>query len=325
MGTSIGWLGGSLNSPPQPPEISFLASTTSPRIHPICIFIIIATLNILITIDSPILSYTIPEDTTKTLQTWMLSQPTYARVSPKEVIENYYLRHSFEYADNSFYESPYLSSILHYESTRCSYIFLSERTVEARGKEMSELLDRVDAEQLLKKQVDVPEHGIPTVGLHQMIERLPLDPATDTPRSIVTDSKLVTPSTVTRETVLDEGSIVSTLPTSGLASSLSRLEENPLAVIRFREQAKANFLASGWTEADFNKLVGDEALRQLTADEQFGGDTGALRKLIAMALGEQVHDIVPEAVESTKSEPILDNGCPFHIARAYIDRHSKKS
>lgn len=239
------------------------------------------------------------------------------------MIENYYLRHSFEYADNSFYES-HLSRILHYESTRYSYISLSERTIEARGKEMSDLLDRVDAEQLLKKQLDVLEHGIPAAELQQMIERLPLDPATDTPRSMVTDSKLVTPSTVTRETVSDEGPIVSTLSTSDLASSLSRLEENPLAVIQFRDQAKANFLASGWTEADFNKLVGDEAFRQLTADEQVGGDTGALRKLISMALGEQVHDIVPDAVESTESEPILDNGCPFHIARAYFDRHSKK-
>lgn len=198
---------------------------------------------------------------------------------------------------------------------------MNERTIEARGKEMSELLDRVDAEQLLKKQVDVLEHGIPAAELHKMIERLPLDPASDTPRSMVTDSQLVTPSTVIRG---NEGYTVVTLPTCGLESSLSRLEENPLAVIQFREQAKANFLASGWTEADFNKLVGDEALRQLTADEQFGGDTGALRKLIAMALGEQVHDIVPEAVESTESEPISDNGCPFHIARAYIDKHSKK-
>lgn len=186
---------------------------------------------------------------------------------------------------------------------------------------MSELLDRVDAEQLQKKHPDVPEHETPATEMHQIIAKLQQSLVTDMPESRITDSRLVTPGTVMRETMLDEGSMAST---GGLENPLSQPVENPLAVIRFRDEAKAKFLAYGWTEADFNKLVGDEALRQLTADEQDEGESEVLRKLIALALGEQVHDIVPVAVESTGPKPILDNGCPFHIARAYIDRYNKE-
>lgn len=187
---------------------------------------------------------------------------------------------------------------------------------------MSELLNRVDADQLQKEHLDVPEHKTPSTEMQQIIEELQRGLVADMPESRITDSQLVTPGTVTRETVPGEGPMVP-IPSTGLGGSLSSVE-NPLAVIQFRDEAKAKFLAHGWTEADFNQLIGDEALRQLTTDGQTEGESEVLRGLIALALGEQVHDIVPVAVESTEPKPILDNGCPFHIARAYIDRYNKK-
>lgn len=254
----------------------------------------------------------------------MPPQPTHARMSPEEVIENYYLRHLFEDADNSLYESAQLSHILHYQSARYSHIMLNERTIEARGKEMSEIFDRVDAEQLLKKQLDeLLEQGIPAAEMHQIIERLQLDPITDMPRNRITDSQLVTPRTVTVERVPDERSRVPTLPT-GMEGPLSQGTESPQPIMQFREKAKAYFISGGWTEEDFNHLVGDPALRELTPDGQVESETEMLRRLIALALGEQVHDIIPETMESVKLGPILDNGCPFHVVRAYIDKHRKK-
>ncbi|KAL0640394.1 hypothetical protein Q9L58_000676 [Maublancomyces gigas] len=243
---------------------------------------------------------------------------------PEEVIENYHLRHWSEDADNFLYESPQLSHIQYYQSARYSHIMLNERTVEARGKEMSELFDRVDAEQLLKKQLDeLLEQGIPDAEMHQIIERLQLDPITDTPRSRITDSQLVTPRTVTVGRASDEGSTVPTLPT-GMEGPLSQGTESPQPIMQFREKVKAYFISGGWTEEDFNHLVGDPALRELTSDGQVESETEMLRRLIALALGEQVHDIIPETVENTGLGPILDNECPFHVVRAYIDRHSKK-
>lgn len=184
--------------------------------------------------------------------------------------------------------------------------------------------NRADAEQLQKKRLDVLERKMPVVEMHRIIKKLQQDLVADMPESRVTESRLVTPGTVMREKVSDEGPMVSISPTGDLEDSLGQPVENPLAVIQFRDEAKAKFLSHGWTEADFNKLVGDEALRQLTADGQVEGESGVLRKLIALALGEQVHDIVPVAVENTGPKSILDNGCPFHIARAYIDKYNKE-
>lgn len=200
---------------------------------------------------------------------------------------------------------------------------LNERTVEARGKEMSEILHHVDAEKLLKKQLDeLLEQGIPAAEMHQIIERLQLDPITDTPKSRITGSQLVTPRTVMG--VSNEGLTVPTPPT-GMEGLTSQGTECPQPMVQFREKAKEYFIAGGWTETDFNHLVGDPALRELTPDGRVESETEMLRRLIALALGEQVHDIIPEAVENTELGPITDNGCPFHVVRAYIDSHSKKT
>lgn len=254
----------------------------------------------------------------------MPPQPTHSHVSPEEVIKNYYLRHPFEDTDNSLYGSAQLSRIIRYEPTRRPHILLNKCTIEARGNEMNELLNRVGTEQLLKKRLDeLQEQGIPAAEMHQIFEKLQLDPVTSTPRSRITDSQLVTPRTVMRECVSDEESAVS-IPSTTLEGSPSQGVEDS-AMIEFRENAKAYFIAGGWTEEDFNHLVGDQALRELTADGQVESETEMLRRLIAVALGEQVNNIIPEAVEDVGSGHILDNGCPFHVVRAYISTGTKRN
>lgn len=264
---------------------------------------------------------------------------THAYLSPKEVIEDYYRRHSLEDVDDLLDESPQLSHILCYESARRSRILLNERTVEARGKEMGELLAHFDIEQLAKKkkkkekkkkkkkkeekkkekQLNEPgRSSISIAEMYQIIEELQLDLAPGMPESIITDSQLVTP-----RTVAGEKSKVSVLLTCGLEGPLGQGEKASKSMMRFRERAKAGFIAEGWTEIDFDQLVGGRMSGQLGTDGRSEIEMEMLKKLLAMAMEEQI-DFLPEVVEDGGSKPIKDSGCPFHMNRAYINRLSKK-